>query len=311
MHFTQYQDEAISHYGGHLQLIACAGSGKTEVVARRIAELLRPGHPTSCEPRHIVAFTFTEKAAAELKERIVSRCRELNGHMHGLAEMYVGTIHAFALELLKSEVPEYLKYQVLNDVQQVLFVDRYSKQSGLTSSQSLDGKPLRRYIDTAIYARALSIIREDIVDWTLLAPTSIPDALQKYCKLLNREHFFDYSSMLHIAVQHLSDNRELRTRLANRIRHVIVDEYQDVNPLQENLIGLLRDIGAQVCVVGDDDQTVYQWRGSDFANIVTFPVRYANAKQVRWKRIFDRVMGSSKAHATLLPKMREHVSKRQ
>lgn len=92
-------------------------------------------------PRHIVAFTFTEKAAAELKHRIVTRCSQVLGELPGLAEMYVGTIHAFCLEMLKGEVPKYLKFEVLNEVQQGLFVDRLSKQSGLTTSTDLNGHP--------------------------------------------------------------------------------------------------------------------------------------------------------------------------
>ena len=91
MIFTKSQLEAINHTKENLQLIACAGSGKTEVVARRVAILLKGG----ATPRNIVAFTFTEKAAAELKERIITRCHEELGEVHGLAEMYVGTIHAF------------------------------------------------------------------------------------------------------------------------------------------------------------------------------------------------------------------------
>src|SRR5881396_742446 len=104
MNLTETQRRAIEHKGGNLQLIACAGSGKTEVVARRVVHLLRP-QPAGAglNPRNIVAFTFTDKAAAELKERIITRCREQLGDLPGLAEMFVGTIHAFCLELLKSE----------------------------------------------------------------------------------------------------------------------------------------------------------------------------------------------------------------
>src|SRR5512138_1633640 len=150
MKLTPEQLRAINHPNGNLQLIACAGSGKTEVVARRVANLLKPG-PNALLPRNIIAFTFTDKAAAELKERIVERCRRELGDVLGLAEMYVGTIHAFALELLKAEVPKYLRYEVLNEVQQTLFVDRHSKASGLTASTDLAGAPLRRYVDTGRY----------------------------------------------------------------------------------------------------------------------------------------------------------------
>src|SRR6185295_14422291 len=105
MELTESQARAVRHDGGNLQLIACAGSGKTEVVARRVVHLLTPGRTDSMAPANIVAFTFTEKAAAELKERVVTRAREALGEVTGLAEIFVGTIHAFCLELLKTESP--------------------------------------------------------------------------------------------------------------------------------------------------------------------------------------------------------------
>src|SRR6266852_464358 len=101
MNLTQSQQDAVNHGDSNLQLIACAGSGKTEVIARRVAHLIKNG----LRPSNIIAFTFTEKAAAELKERIVSRCREELGEINGLVEMYVGTIHGFCLDLLKTETP--------------------------------------------------------------------------------------------------------------------------------------------------------------------------------------------------------------
>ena len=103
MEFTQAQTQAIEQSEGNLQLIACAGSGKTEVVARRVVRLLASG----LKPGNIVAFTFTDKAAAELKERITTRCREALGDIPGMAEMYVGTIHGFCLDLLMAEAPQY------------------------------------------------------------------------------------------------------------------------------------------------------------------------------------------------------------
>lgn len=156
MDLTDAQRRAVEHDGCNLQLIACAGSGKTEVVARRVVHLLTPERPGSLEPRNIVAFTFTEKAAAELKERIVTRTREALGEIHGMADLFVGTIHAFCLDLLRAEAPEYLKYEVLNEVQQALFVDRHSRKSGLTTSTDLQGRRLKRYVDTNHYVNALA-----------------------------------------------------------------------------------------------------------------------------------------------------------
>lgn len=279
--FTPAQQEAIGHGAGNLQLIACAGSGKTEVVAQRVVALLDGAAGEPLKPANIVAFTFTDKAAAELKERITKRCREKLGEIHGMAEMFVGTIHAFCLDLLKTEAPKYLKYEVLNEVQQSLFVDRLSARSGLTTSQTLAGQPLRRYIDTRHYVSALSILREADLNEPALRGCSVVEGLENYAALLDERRYLDYSSIMVAAVDTISRDEGLQERMGERIKHVIVDEYQDVNPIQERLVEHLHTLGASVCVVGDDDQTIYQWRGSDVTNILSFRARYPDVHQVR------------------------------
>ncbi len=280
MKLTLMQQRAIEHAGRNLQLIACAGSGKTEVVARRVVHLLTPGLADSLIPANIVAFTFTEKAAAELKERIITRAREALGEVTGLAEMFVGTIHAFCLELLKTESPKHLKFEVLNEVQQSLFVDRHSKQSGLTESKDLNGTALKRYRDTPHYVAALSILREAEREEANLKGCSLLDALDAYQQLLDDKSYLDYSSILEEAVTLLTNDDGVRERLARRVRYVIVDEYQDVNPIQEAIVWSLHELGARICVVGDDDQTIYQWRGSEVENILNFDKRYPDVDQI-------------------------------
>lgn len=287
MQFTEAQLAAIAHREGHLQLIACAGSGKTEVVARRIAALFEPvaGAP-KVAPRNVIAFTFTEKAAAELKERIVSRVREKLGDLPGLAEMYVGTIHGFCLDLLQNEVPALLKYSVLNEVQQALAVDRYSNQSGLASTTTHEGKPLSRYVNTDHYIKALDILRQADIDASKLEGSTVANGLALYRKLLESKSWFDYTAIMDTAVRVLAEDEDVKARLAARVRHVIVDEYQDVNPIQEKVVRALADLGANLCVVGDDDQTIYQWNGADVSNILTFADRYPRTSSVRLEENF-------------------------
>lgn len=280
MKLTESQRQAVEHDGRNLQLKACAGSGKTEVVARRVVHLLTPGRPGALQPRNIIAFTFTDKAAAELKERIVTRTRAALGDIPGMAEMFVGTIHAFCLELLKSESPKYLKYEVLNEVQQGLFVDRHSSKSGLTTSTDLTGAPLKRYKDTNRFIAALSILREAERDDSNLTGCSLLGGLDAYSALLEDRSYLDYSSILEAAVEALTNDVALRDRLAERVKYVIVDEYQDVNPVQEAIVWSFHELGARVCVVGDDDQTIYQWRGSDVENILSFAKRYPNVDPI-------------------------------
>src|SRR5262249_35681086 len=154
----------------------------------------------------------------------------------GMAEMFVGTIHAFCLDLLMTDVYEVAKFTVLNEVQQTLFIDRHSRASGLTTCTDLSGATLKRYRDTPHYLAALNIMREDELDEKLLATTPLPRSLETYQTLLQDRGYFDYSEIISRAVIELTNNESLRGHLAARVRHVIVDEYQDVNPIQEAII---------------------------------------------------------------------------
>lgn len=274
MEYTPFQQEAINHLDGNLQIIACAGSGKTQVISQRIVNILREKAPIGITPANIVAFTFTDKAAGELKNRIHKLAREQLGSDFGLAEMYVGTIHGFCLDMLQTYLFKFLKYSVLSEVQQRLLIDRHSNESGLTDLTTINGQRLQRWKDSRLYQKLLSIVREAQIDEDALGSHPIRTALAKYHTLLDKKGYLDYSRILYEAVVALSGNQELREKLAARVKYLIVDEYQDVNPLQECLIRLLHDLGAQLCVVGDDDQTIYQWNGSDIENILNFADRY-------------------------------------
>lgn len=283
---TAAQLDAIATIDSNLLIVACAGSGKTEVIAQRVARLLQL---QGVEPKHIVAFTFTDKAAGELKARIHARVAEHVGEVRGMAEMYVGTMHGYALELLHGRVPEAFKYNVLNDVQARLLIDRYSQKSGLrTTTAIVQGaeRPLKRYTDSRLYQQVMAVVREDRVDLAGLRPC-VAEGLHKYRELLHGHSYYDFTEIIAEAVHHLeladaSDqaSASLRGFVRDTVKYVVVDEYQDTNPIQERLIGGLTQFGANLCVVGDDDQTIYQWRGSSVDNILTLERRYSDVKRV-------------------------------
>ena len=283
--YTEAQAEAIACLDEPLQIIACAGSGKTQVISERTAAILSiPG----AEPRNIVAFTFTEKAAAELKDRIYGI---VGDETVGLAEMYIGTMHGYCLDLVQRLVPETFKFSALTDVTGRMLIDRNSKKSGLTSCPTTAPKVpvLRRYLHSKLYQQVTSVLREDEIDESAV-PGEVWAAFAEYMKLLYGHNYFDYTEMIHLAVQLLegdlddpdtgSEAKLVQDHIVADIRYVVVDEYQDVNPLQERLIKGLTRFGANLCVVGDDDQTIYQWRGSEVSNIVTFANRYPDVRQV-------------------------------
>ncbi|MCU1492903.1 MAG: helicase [Acidimicrobiaceae bacterium] len=282
--YTPRQAEAIACLREPLQIIACAGSGKTQVISQRIASILAQ---PDVEPKNIIAFTFTEKAAAELRERILSILEKEDFDTLGLAEMYVGTMHGYTLDLLQRLVPETFKFSVLTEITSRMLVDRSSRKSGLTGCPtSSSGTPyLHRFLHSRLFLQAMSVLREDTVDWDQV-PAGVVSAFESYTRLLYEHAYFDFTEMINLAVQLLEDGdddqsaRVVRQHVRNDVRYVVVDEYQDVNPLQERLVRGLTQFGANLCVVGDDDQTIYQWRGSEVSNIVTFKDRYPGVRQV-------------------------------
>jgi DNA helicase-2/ATP-dependent DNA helicase PcrA len=274
MDHTEAQKQAIENIGQNLQIIACAGSGKTRVVAARVVNILRQEGQKGIRPENIVAFTFTDKAAAELKDRITRMYRDEFGHVEGLAGMYVGTIHGFCLDLLQKYVPHYLKFDVLDEVRQRLLVDRNYQKSGMSSLG------LKRWVESGLYVTILRVLRETDSDPNVLDQHPAKAALESYQQLLENHRYLDYDEMLLRAVVELESSEELREAIRNRVKYLTVDEYQDVNPIQEFLIRQIHDLGANLCVVGDDDQNVYQWRGSDVRHIVEFSKRYPDVAQV-------------------------------
>lgn len=286
--YTRSQQAAIEELAAPLQLIACAGSGKTQVISQRISRILAL---PDAHPGNVIAFTFTEKAAAELKDRIHRIVREEHGDLPGLAEMHVGTMHGFALNLLQTYVPEAFKYGVLTDITQRLLIDRESTKSGLTTCPTTapSRQTLWRYADSKLYMQVLAVLQEDEVDFELV-PEGVTGSLHSYAELLSRRKYFDYTAMIATAVAFLesdpddpdlsSSEREMLRYVREDVKYVVVDEYQDVNPLQEKLIAGLVRWGANLCVVGDDDQTIYQWRGSEVSNILTFADRHEDVRTI-------------------------------
>ncbi|MFO0608959.1 MAG: ATP-dependent DNA helicase [Polyangiales bacterium] len=281
MDLTPSQQAAVAYRGGHLQLLACAGSGKTEVVARRIAHLLDPSRPDRLAPANIVAFTFTERAAAELKARIARRVREARGEVHGLAEMFVGTIHAFCRRVLQEEEPEYLRFESVDEARQLMLVLREPDASGFSAARTAEGAPLQAPGDVRRYLSALDVLRQAEIDHGRPGDLPLATSLDRYRGLLRRESLHDFTAQLELCLDVLRRNVDAGERLAQRIRHVVVDEYQDTNELQEQVVRALADFGATLTVVGDDDQTIFQWNGADVQNILGFVDRYPDAHTIR------------------------------
>jgi DNA helicase-2/ATP-dependent DNA helicase PcrA len=269
-------------FKGNLQVIACAGAGKTEFVSKRIAYLISKN---KAKPENIVAFTFTERAAEELKFRIRQRIRELIGHQPDVGDMYVGTIHSFCFKLLQEFVPKYRVYDVLDEGKRYAFVSSISKELNyqvlLPSLKKRFKPPYGTTPQSWVlntFLRGVDIVREEMLNpESVSESTSFIGAFKVYEETLEKKRFLDFSTMMSIAVKELKTNKELLKEVRAKYTHITVDEYQDINPIQEELIRLIAGDNGNLCVVGDDDQSIYQWRGSNTENIIKFTKRYKDA----------------------------------
>jgi DNA helicase-2/ATP-dependent DNA helicase PcrA len=260
--------DAVRHRGSHMQIIAAAGSGKTEVVSQRVADLLAEGVPA----RGIVAFTFTERAATELKNRVAARVEARLGRaaLDQIGGIFVGTIHAYCFQLLQRFVPRYETYDVLDENQLTAFLAREATRIGV---RTLDGRN-RLFASIGSFLKNVDVIENELLD-PMTMPEPFRTILTAYFETLERYRLLTYGQQIVRAVREL-ERPEVAAQVRDGLRHLIVDEYQDVNPAQERLIELLAGGDAELCVVGDDDQAIYQWRGSDVSNIVHFADRYSD-----------------------------------
>ncbi|MGE5281090.1 MAG: ATP-dependent helicase [Chloroflexota bacterium] len=263
--------DAVLHRGGDVQIIASAGSGKTEVVAQRIVSLLEE----EVEPGAIVAFTFTEKAAASLAARVQQRASERLGEaaLGKLGPLYIGTIHAYCFRLLQQFVARYEAYDVLDENQLAAFLAREGRRLKI---KQLDPKG-RLFAGISTFLTNAEVVENELLD---VAQLSDPfrGIYSDYLERLDDFRVLSFGQLISHAVTEL-ENPETRAAVREPLRHLIVDEYQDVNPAQERLIELLAGEGVELCVVGDDDQAIYQWRGTDVQNIIEFAERYPDTKK--------------------------------
>jgi DNA helicase-2/ATP-dependent DNA helicase PcrA len=265
------QREAASTTEGPLLVLAGAGTGKTRVVTARIAYLLSLG----VEATAILAVTFTNKAAGEMRERLAHLAGE------GARGITVGTFHAFCARVLREHG------QVLGLPKRFAICDASDQLSAVKSAM----RELRVHETTmhpsAVLARvSLAKNRMETPEGFIAAGEGGRDQLvgsvwQRYRDFLGRTRTLDFDDLLLETVRLLRDHEDVRAHYRKRYRYVLVDEYQDTNHPQYEIVRLIGGGHGNVCVVGDDDQSIYGWRGADIRKILGFPRDFAGAKVVR------------------------------
>ncbi len=268
---TPDQYEAAVDPAQEVLCLACAGSGKSRTLAYRIARLLAEGE----QPDEIVAFTFTEKAAESIKRRVSEALQTAKLDPTVIGAMYIGTIHAYCQRILGDIDSTYRQYDVLDENRLKLYlISRYS-QLGLRNLRTRARG--NSYFDTIKQASdAWKTANDEMLDFATVSAedTEIGDLLVRIQDGLRTHQYIDFSLMIRNVVEAIQDNVPGIANAIESLRHLMVDEYQDVNPCQERLIRLLHERSNTLFAVGDDDQAIYAWRGADVSNIIDFEQRY-------------------------------------
>jgi len=276
MQLTDSQKSAIDYLKGNLQIIACAGSGKTQTISIRVANLILKG----VRKEEILAFTFTDKAANEMKLRIRTQLEDLLPNNPELGGMYIGTIHSFCFQYLKEIHPEIRNYDIIDENKQLLFLSRHYNDLKLKSLRI--GRE-NMFLVMQKFVKSIDIIKQNILDESKVKKDSpvFYGCYQLYNSLMEQHKFIDFSSIIHKLVVLLETSKKELKNIRDKIKYIVVDEYQDINPIQERLINLIASDDGNLCVVGDDDQAIFEFQGANIENILTFKGRYKNVHPIK------------------------------
>ncbi|HGJ9031530.1 TPA: ATP-dependent helicase [Pseudomonas aeruginosa] len=284
------QLEAILATDGPVLIIAGPGAGKTFTLVERIVYLITH---KGVAPESLLVVTFTDKAARELTTRISNRLAELNIQFN-LNEMYLGTFHSICLRLLE-DYREFTRlkrsFTLFDQFDQQYFLYQHIKDfRELPDAQLVMGHDQTgRWAQSENLLKWLNKVSEEALGAATLAAAAeveiraLATCFAKYQELLNEHNSLDFSGIQYEALQLLEKRPEVLAQLRDKLTHLMVDEYQDTNTIQERILLLLAGERRNLCVVGDDDQGLYRFRGATIRNILEFPALFndGQCKQVK------------------------------
>ncbi len=262
-HLNKHQKEAVLTIQGPLSIIAGAGSGKTRVITHRIARMLSEGIPQ----KNILALTFTNKAAREMSDRV----KKLTGEK--LRNLTVSTFHSFGLSILKKHISA-LGYRetftIYDAVDQISLIREVAREMKIAPG-TLD----LRYI-----AGLISKIKTTQIQWDDTNDEYRPmyEEYQDHLKLYNA---VDFDDLIMLPIKLLQGIPDILHQYQDRFRYIMVDEFQDTSSVQYEFMKLLADGWRNICVVGDDDQSIYSWRGAHFGNLLRFESDYPELQEIK------------------------------
>ena len=271
------QNEAVNTLKGPLLIIAGAGAGKTKTITHRILNLIKNG----VKPAEILAITFTNKAAKEMRERVfhlIEQDKSLNIPISFNERPFVSTFHALGVHIIKENSG------LLGIPRHFTIYDRGDSKKAVKDALKEIGLDTKQYEPGAIL-NAISREKSDGMTFQTYKNLQkeyfqkiVANVWEKYEKTLEKEKSLDFDDLLLKTVGLLRQFPEIQSKYGNIWKYIHVDEYQDTNRVQYEIVSLLSEKNRNICVVGDHDQNIYSWRGSDITNILNFEKEYPEAK---------------------------------
>jgi len=280
------QKEAIQTTDGTVLIIAGPGTGKTFTLVKRAVFLITE---KSIKPENIMIATFTEKAARELITRITNELIKLDITVN-VNELYIGTFHSICLRLIKENL-EYTRlkksYRILDEFEQKYLIFQKIKQfDALPDIDILYGNIKSSWVKADELSYYINAIAEELVTTDeLLAHNSremtiLAKVKSLYDELLSENNALDFSGIQSIAYTLLTENPDICKKIQDTVQYIMIDEYQDTNYVQEQLVFLIGKEHNNICVVGDDDQGLYRFRGATIRNILEFPDKFPSCIKI-------------------------------
>ncbi len=295
------QKEAVKHLDGPLLIVAGAGSGKTKVLTARIANIIKE---KKAYPNQILAVTFTNKAASEMQKRISII---LGSTATGLT--WLGTFHSICAKLLRkhaSAVNLNSNFTIIDTDDQIRLVKNICKAENIDVKQLAPRYILAiidRWKNKGFYPDEVVINQKDIYEKTILPIYKI------YQQKLIDLNSCDFGDLILHVVKILEKNSDIRDIYANNFKYILVDEYQDTNFIQSKWLNLLAEKNNNICCVGDDDQSIYSWRGAEIKNFLEFDQVYEKTKVIRLEQNYRSTQNILTVASSLIANNQNRVGK--
>ena len=295
------QKEAVLHLDGPLLIVAGAGSGKTKVLTSRIANIIKE---KKAFPNQILSVTFTNKAAKEMQNRVSSI---LKTEAIGLS--WLGTFHSICAKLLRMHAPAAglnSNFTIIDTDDQVRLIKNICKAENIDIKQLAPKYTLSiidRWKNKGFYPDDVAVNKKDIYEKTVLPLYKI------YQKKLLDLNACDFGDLILHCVKILENNLDIREIYSNNFKYILVDEYQDTNFIQSKWLNILANKHKNICCVGDDDQSIYSWRGAEIKNFLEFDQVYKNSKIIRLEKNYRSSQNILSVASNLIANNQNRVGK--